>query len=99
MTCVLRVEGVRHGIVNVIAEKTTSCGVDSASRVPHPLDQKGEIVLASANVADAAKVVAEACDQLLQDIDCVALTLPKSVIGNAEHVTASLVERSYVPGV
>lgn len=87
MAFVLHLEGVRHGILNVVSEEMGKLGVDAAARVCHPLDQKGEIVFIADDMAAARGAVRAACANLLSRIETPALE------GGADHTHVSLVRR------
>lgn len=89
----LSVDGVRHGIANILAEGVTTQGFDTGSSVPHPLDVKGTVTISCNSHKVAAEGIVACCDQLLARIESMQMLIPATSLVDAEHVTSVTIEK------
>ena len=77
---VLKIEGERHGFVNMLSDKLTTLDGTrfAASRVRHPLCAFGEVVVDAADEEEALAALVRACESLVADCDSVLGSLGMS---------------------
>ena len=63
---VLKVEGERHGFVNMISDQVSSMDKNRfvASRVRHPLSTAGEVILEASDESEAREVLIRTCEAI-----------------------------------
>lgn len=77
---VLKVEGERHGFVNMLSDRMTDAEPERfvASRVPHPLSTFGEVILDAEGEGEARAAVVRACEELVAQCDHLLASLGMS---------------------
>lgn len=67
----LKVEGERHGFVNMISDRMTDMEPERfvASRVRHPLSTFGEVTLDAEDEGEARGTIVRTCEQLIAECD------------------------------
>lgn len=86
----LKIEGERHGFVNMISDKLVELDADRfvASRVAHPLSTHGEVIVDGDDETDARQALVAACESLIVDCDTLLASLGMSPsVSNMEAVT------------
>lgn len=68
---VLKIEGERHGFVNMISDKMSCLEPEMfvASRVEHPLVTHGEVIVDTPTTFEARMVIIRTCMSLVADCD------------------------------
>ena len=76
----LKIDGERHGFVNMISDKLGALDIDRfvASRVAHPLSTHGEVIVDGDDETDARQALVGACESLISDCDKLLASLGMS---------------------